>query len=134
MIPRLILWHWVSLLLIPGMLASAAADVVVTDLTAMPQPKSIRIEGQKADDFTRDLNRLKWDDSSGSRCHRPAYKVEVLDAEEKVIEATLSFTCGNARFTVPSAYGLKGFDEKDPAALTLRQTLQALFANPSQGR
>jgi hypothetical protein len=134
MIHRLRLRYWVPLLLIPGMLASAAADVVVTDLTAMPQPKSIRIEGQKADDFTCNLNRLKWDDSSGSHCHRPAYKVEVLDAGEKVIEATLSFTCGNVRFTIPSAYGLKGFDEKDPSAVTLLQTLNALFSNSTPGR
>lgn len=107
--------------------ASAFADVIVTNLLARPAT-SVRLEGKSAERLFQQFNLLKWDGTSGARCHHPAYQIQVLEAGGAVsIDASICFHCQNVLFKTPAAYGLRGFDGAEKSAAALRESLAGLF-------
>lgn len=112
--------------LLLGLPLLGAAEVEVSDLASSSKPAGVKLAGAEAKAVLAAFNALGWDHSKGNRCHEPAYRIRILDGDTPLIDATISFSCHNARFTVPEGYGTRGFAAGASADDLLVSLLDAL--------
>jgi hypothetical protein len=108
--------------------AEAAPETIrVTDLQAKPQVVKI-LQAREAEELGNAFDNLPWDNTPGTRCHTPGYRLERLSDGKVVLDATICFACDNVRYSIPAGKGTHGFSPSTKASRRLQDSLKKLLA------